>query len=198
MGRATSRFTKSERRIALSCKARSSAQVSFQGASLVFSLLHCNSNGVWRQSAYVTADCAIPCRKKENNISFKAQQLLGLLFIARTDTNIKRNSQVPCRNASCYSDSIPYFWCSYCRLSYFTVQTLLLSVWQLLSPLQTFSYIFPSFIAWIFRRRAKPKIMFPSLLFPPTRNARHFYLFDSEISFPELPFGSNFIKEHYL
>lgn len=131
-----------------SCKGRCSAQVSFQCASLGLSLLHFNSN-----AHKETAQCAIPCRKKEKifpeflqSTTFFCIPSMVYLLLHRTDTILKRNSQFLCRNPSCYSDSIPHFWCSFCR-SYFTAQTLLFSVWQLLSLLQIFSYIFTSFIA---------------------------------------------------
>lgn len=131
-----------------SCKARSSAQVSFQDATL----LHFRC-----MEAECICDSSLshPLQEKRKKMSkqflqsttFPCMPSMVYFLLHRTDINMKRNSQVLCRNPSCYSDSIPYFWCSFCRWSYFTVQTLLLSVWQLLSLLQIFSYIFPSFIA---------------------------------------------------
>lgn len=62
---------KSQRRVALFMQSKVFAQISFQRASLGLSLLHFNSNAHKK-----TAQCAIPCRKKEKifpNHSFKAQ-----------------------------------------------------------------------------------------------------------------------------
>lgn len=74
-------------------------------------------HAVWRQSAYVTAHCAISCRKTREKTSFQTVLLseynislhipLSLFFITQ-DKLIKRNFWVLCRNFGSYSDSIPY------------------------------------------------------------------------------------------
>lgn len=175
-----------------SCKARSSAQISSQSADLVLSSLHFNSYRCMEAECICDSSLCYPLQEKRKKKDFQTillseynislHVLLGLCFITQ-DTHIKRNSWVLCRNPRCCSDSIPSFWCSFHRCNYFTVQTLLLWMWQLLSPLQIFSYIFPSFIAKIFRRRAKLKTMLSSPLLLLAKNVQCFYLFGNELVF---------------